>query len=127
MRSLGLLLLPLRALALTPKDESDIRTAIQEYAKIENQQDTGNVWSERGPVTYRIRKIEPVTDDVALAETEGGRTGAFSERLPFLFVMLRSHGQWTVVKRVQVGSPVRLMPICAGPRFWACGSWGCRG
>jgi hypothetical protein len=125
MRTLSLLLLPFCALALTPKDENDIRTAIEEHAKKENSRRTGEVWTERGPIVYQIRKIEPVTTDVAMVEAEGGRTGAFAEHLQYLFILSRTRGEWNVVKKVRVGSPLKFQPIAAATQFLGCGSSGC--
>jgi hypothetical protein len=120
MRTLALLLL-LSAGApaqpkLTPKDESDIRTAIEERAKIDNQKGTGEVWTERGPLVYRVRTIEPLTADVATAEADGVRTGAFSEHRDYTFIMMRSHGHWTVAKRIAACPPSGIQLICGSAR-----------
>jgi hypothetical protein len=121
MKSLALLLLlPCCAFSLTPKDESDIRAAIEEQAKKDNQK--GELWSERGPLTYQVRTIEPVTADVATAEADGVRTGTFSEHLQYLFILTRSHGNWSVARRIQVCKPLRFLPISESPRSGVHGS-----
>jgi hypothetical protein len=118
MRTLALLLLlPAWAAAqpkLTPKDEIEIRTAIEERAKKDNRKGTGEVWSERGPLIYRVRKIEPLAADVATAETEGVRT-PYGERHQYVFIMLRSQGQWNVAKRLEVCPPVGMQLITGNP------------
>jgi hypothetical protein len=125
MRTLSLLLLSVCALALTPKDETDIRTAIEEHARKENSGGSREIWTERGPIVYQVRKIEPLTADVAMAEAEAWRTGAFAGHLQYLFILTRTRGQWNVVKKVQVGLPLRFLPISAAPRFLGCGSSDC--
>jgi hypothetical protein len=119
MRTIALLLVLLPACAvaqpkLTPKDESEIRKAIKELAMNENQKGTGEVWSERGPVIYRVRTIELLAADVATAETEGVRT-PFGERHQFVFIMLRSGGHWTLGKRLTVCQAVGMQLITGTP------------
>ena len=101
MRILASLLLPLAALALTPKDEGDIRIAIQQYAKNENLKGTGQVWSERGPLAYKVRTIEEVTADVATADADGWRTGVSPQYQHYVFILTRTEDHWSVRKKVK--------------------------
>jgi len=122
MRTVALLLLAGGAAAaqppLTGKDMADIRAAIQEQAKQDNVKGTGRVWSERGPVAYRVRKIEPLTADVATVEVDAVRAGTYSEQRQYLFLMTHAAGGWTVARKVEVCSgprPVRLQPLSGVP------------
>jgi hypothetical protein len=86
---------------LTEKDESAIRAIIQDEAKKENQKNSGEVWSERGPTVYRVRQIEAVTADVATAEVHIARTGVYLYGPnTFLFILTRTDGRWSVSRRV---------------------------
>ncbi len=131
MRTLALLLLlPTWALAeapLTAKDQAEIRTVIEEQAKQENQKPSSEIWSERGPIVYRIGAIVPVAADVATAEADGVRTGTYGQRGRYLFILTRSTGHWTVAKKVQVCDGAGFKLICESPRFGAHGSSGCPG
>jgi hypothetical protein len=118
MRTLALLLLLCYAAIaqppLTVKDEIDIRAAIEEQARKDNQKRTPRVWSERGPLIYRVRKIEPLTADVAIGEADGDRMGPFGEHYQYLFVVTHAGGRWTVARRVQVCNgpgPVKIQPL----------------
>jgi hypothetical protein len=103
MRELALLLLlPACAAALTPKDESEIRTAIEEQAKVENQKASDEIWSERGPLVFHLGAIKPVTDDVAMADADATRTGTFFQRAQYVFILARINGRWSIVRKIQV-------------------------
>lgn len=118
MRTLAILLLLLpdcvsAQLQLSPKDEADIRAAIDEYAKKENQRGTGDVWSERGPFVYRVHRIESLAPQVATADADGVRIqGMNAGRRLYTFILIRARGRWTVAKRVAVcsGEPT-VQPI----------------
>jgi hypothetical protein len=133
MRTLALLVLlspcilaqtPLTA-PLTPKDRSEIRTAIEEQAKQENLKPSVEIWSERGPRIYHVRTIEPIAANVATTEADGVRTGAFSERGQYLFILTRTNGRWSITKRIQVCDGPGLKLICGSPRSSGPGSSGC--
>lgn len=96
-----LLLLPGGALALTSQDEADIRKAIEEQAGMENRKGSGELWNERGPVVYKVQKIEEIAPDVATAEANGWRTGMYPERRRYVFILTRSHDHWIIAKKVQ--------------------------
>ena len=109
-----MLLLVLTANALTPKDEADIRMAIKEYARLENQNGSVEIWSERPPHLYRIRRIEEVSGDVAMADAEDVREGWWvGPRPQYLFIFRRSGGRWTVVRKVRMysGPPSGFQPV----------------
>jgi hypothetical protein len=93
---------------LTPRDEADIRRAIKEQAMKDNVKGSGQVWSERGPVVYRIRTIEELADNVAAADADGARTGTFPELARYTFILAKKNGGWDVVRRI---------PVCAAPGF----------
>jgi hypothetical protein len=115
-------------LKLRPQDESEIRTAIEEQAKKDNQKNSGQVWSERGPLVYRVGAIEPLAADVATAEAEGVRTGTFSDHRQYLFILVRGSGHWTIARKTPVcngPAPVRIQPLSASRQFAARGSSGC--
>jgi hypothetical protein len=100
--------------SLTPQDESDIRQAIEERAKIENSKPSPKVWSERGSKVYRIQSMEAVSDDVATADAEGVRTGAFSSTRQYVFILKRANGHWAISRQLEVvlqPAPVRIQPV----------------
>ena len=104
---------------LTPQDEAGIRTAIRERAKADNMKGTGRVWSELGPLVYKIGEIEAIAADVATAEASGVRPGAYTGRREYLFLLTRSNGQWTIARRVQVCTglgPMRIVPAEGEPK-----------
>ena len=122
MRTVALLLLAGGVAAaqpkLTSKDIDDIRAAIREQAMNDNAKGTGRVWSERGPVAYRVQKMEPLTADVATVEVDAVRAGTYSEQRQYLFLMTHAAGGWTVARKVEVCSgprPVRLQPLSGVP------------
>ena len=112
-------------LKLSSQDEADIRAAIEAYAKKDNQRGTGEVWSERGPFVYRVRRTEPLTPDVAVAAADGLRTGGMNGgSRPYTFILTRTRGRWTVAKRIAVcDGEVTIRPISAGLQCAARGSW----
>jgi len=103
------------AVPLSTHDEAEIRIAIDEWAKLENSKDTGEVWTERGPAVYRIRTIEGITREVALVDATGGRTGPFPDVGKVLFVMLRDVRAWKVVRKARVAGPKGPLLIPATP------------
>lgn len=130
MRMLALLLLlpacGAAQIKLSAQDESDIRAAIEEQAKRENQRGKGDVWSERGPVVYEVRRILPVTANVATADADGVRTGTIpGGRRRYVFLLARAHGSWTVRRRIEActAGPI-LRPISEWPLYAAPGSSG---
>src|SRR5690349_3503575 len=81
--------------ALSESDRSEIRAAIRQAAKDENLKGTGEVWSERGPVVYKVTKIESPADDVAIVDATEMRAGTFSfGPAPCLFILKREDGHW---------------------------------
>ena len=112
MRTFALLLLASACLSgqpqpkLSPQDESEIRAAIDQQAKKDERKPGGQVWTERGPLIYRVRKLEALAADVAIADVDGVRTGSFPERQPYTLVLTRKDGHWNVVREIAV---------CTGP------------
>jgi len=99
---------------LTAQDENEIRSAIQRQTKQDNERGAGEVWSERGPIAYRVRHMEAVLPDVATADAEGWHVGPFTERRLYLFLVARSQGRWAVVRRIAVcpgEAPATLRPV----------------
>src|SRR4051812_2007563 len=122
MRTVALLLLAGGVAAAQPplsgKDTDDIRAAIRKQAMEDNGKGTGRVWSERGPVAYRVHKMEPLTADVATAEVDAVRAGTYSEQRQYVFLMTRTADGWTVARKIPVCSgpgPVRLQPLSGVP------------
>ncbi len=121
MRTLALLLLlPACAasqLKLPPRDESDIRAAIAEYARRDTQRGTGEVWRERGPFVYRVRHIDALVPDVATADADGVRIGGMNGgSRPYTFILTRTHDRWTVVRRIAACRDwPTFQPISEGP------------
>jgi hypothetical protein len=123
MRTVALLLiLPAcvsAQLKLSPQDESDIRAAIDEQAKKDNQRAGDQLWTERGPVVYHVRHLEQLAPNVALADADGTRTGSFPDGpRPYVFFLTRIHGRWNVVKEIAVCPPggiklISVWPQCA--------------
>jgi hypothetical protein len=117
MRELALLLLlPACAAALTPKDESDIRAVIEEQAKADNEKGSDEIWSERGPYVFTVGVIKAVTADVAMADAQESRTGTFFERARYVFIMARTNGRWSIVRKIPVrdGPHPGFQPIGEG-------------
>ncbi len=112
MRTLAFLLL-LNA-ALSPQDEKDIRSLIEEQAKKDSRTD-GQIWSERGPLAYRVRQIQPLTSNVATADVDGVRAGAFPSLWHYTFILTRTQGRWTIVRRIPVCGYLRIQPIDGAP------------
>jgi hypothetical protein len=130
MRTFALLFLLLSpALAqpkLTPKDEDDIRALIREEAKKVNARSANPVWSERGPFVYVVHSVEPVAADVALADADGGTSGAFPETHGHIFIAVRSDGRWKIARHVQLcprAAPV--IPLAAASQHAERGSSDC--
>jgi hypothetical protein len=100
---------------LTPKDESDIRAAIDEQAKKDNQQPRSEIWSERGPIIYRVRHLESIAADVATVDADGLNSGTFfGMRNNYTFILTRTHGTWAVVKKIPVCLPgPMIQPLSA--------------
>jgi hypothetical protein len=115
---------------LSPQDERDIRAAIEERAKIDNQRGTGQVWSERGPVVYKVRHLEPLAPDVATADADSVRIGGINgERRQYTFILTRTNGRWTIARKISAcrdgWPPATLQPISGAPQCEERGSSGC--
>jgi hypothetical protein len=130
MRTFALLLLLLPgALAqpkLIPKDEDDIRALIREEAKKVNERRANPVWSERGPFVYVVHSVELVAADVALADADGGTSGAFPETHGHIFIAVRRDGKWKIARHVQLcPRAAPPMPLAAAPQPGERGSSDC--
>src|SRR4051794_37629692 len=79
---------------LTPQDESEIRAVIEERAKEENQRGSGDVWSERLPLMSRVKRRGPISQDVATADADSTRTGAYFQGVQYVFILRRTNGRW---------------------------------
>jgi hypothetical protein len=131
MRTFALLFLLSACASAQPKlsaqDESDIRTAIEEQAKKDNQRPSHQIWNERGPFVYSVRRIEPLVADVATAEADGAQTGSLYGRLRrYTFILTRTHGRWSVAKKIPMCWPgPTLQPISGSPQCAEPGSSDC--
>jgi hypothetical protein len=112
---------------LSPQDENEIRAAIEEQAKRDNQRPRSDVWSERGPVVYRIRHLEAMAADVAIVDADGLNTGTlFDGPRRYTFVFTRTRGNWVIARKIPVCSPRPMLqplsgsPRCAEPGFSDC-------
>jgi hypothetical protein len=86
---------------LTPRDESEIRAVIEAQAKKENEHPSDPLWSERGPLVYAIQRIEGVAENVATADAINARTGSFPLTRNVVFILTRTHGQWTIFRTIE--------------------------
>jgi hypothetical protein len=101
-------------LQLSPKDQSEIRKAIELRAIEENEKGSREIWSERGPRIYHVQSVEGISPDVATADAEGNRPGTFPDRRDYVFILARANGQWKIVRRMEVlrrPAPVRIQPL----------------
>jgi len=101
---------------LSPQDESEIRVAIEERAKQENQQGSPD---ERSRILYSVGNISPITVDVATADATSRRVNGPSARRQYVFILTRATGNWTITRKIQVcpaAAPVTIQPITSNPR-----------
>jgi hypothetical protein len=119
MRFALLLLLVHGAVAqikLSQQDESDIRAVIEAQAKKENEGPSDQMWSERGPHVYAIRRIEAVAENVATVDVIDARTGSFPITRDYVFIMRRTHGAWMIFRKIAV-SPRGGFQLISPPAF----------
>jgi len=110
---------------LTPRDESEIRAAIADQAKKENAQDSGQIWSERLPITYKVLTVESLSADVALVDTNRLSIGTSIGGQRCTFVMTHTKGRWRVAREIMACPKSGIIPLAAVQRFEGRGSSGC--